>query len=853
MGAIMPSIASNEFHVAKPPRTRRMSLAIAAGLLCCTALTVQAHAQSGETTSATVAGPAAGQDADAANEIVVTGSLGALPLKGQGTVFGFDKTLVETPRSASSISSEQIERFGVTKIYDLISQVPGTFTNSYFGTGGAVDIRGSPADVYFRGVQRLANPGNYPTPIGASDRIDIVRGPSSPIYGPSKTGGYINFVPKTARAANGSYVTAPTGFISYTRSSWDGNDFTGSITGPGKIGDHPFGYSLYGEVEDDGSYYRNMDTKQTIVQASFDTDITSHLRTEFGGMFQHFAGQQNGGWNRLTQDLIDNGTYITGRAKPLDTNGDGQISREEARAANDGKGLSVFGNFGCPAGTTTGASPFPGGFTNACLTDPAGYPDLALTDVGTAKLSRRDTLTGPDDYLRNTQTTGYFDLIYDGADTLQVKNQLFYDGTRNRNANAYGFSQFIKSYVIEDKIVAAKTFTSDAGKFSIQASPSIRYTNFRFGDDFDIEEFGRVDLIKGYDATSDRLLSVECNCDYTDYLKGHYTDYGLAGLADLDFSFGLDLVLGGRYDYVKAKTGNPDLSKIDPVILASRSAAYNARSTHGHDDGWSWNASASYKLPFGLIPYITASKQSTIVVGEGSEVYPDAVMANNFIAASKLYEAGIKGEFLNKRLYAAVDVYKQTRTDFNNQNSVTNQSVRTKGVEAELRWSVDRHLLVSAAYTYTDVIELSALKGGTTFSFFGIGDLPQLNPALYQGGQLEGLLLIDGKEAARRAGIPKNLYSATATYAFDNGIALSGDVSHVDSVYSGQSQVVKLPAYWLANVGVSYTSGPFLFRVVVKNINNAHYFRANFTELFGSTIALPEVPRNFQATVEYKF
>jgi len=39
----------------------------------------------------------------------------------------------------------------------------------------------------------------------------------------------------------------------------------------------------------------------------------------------------------------------------------------------------------------------------------------------------------------------------------------------------------------------------------------------------------------------------------------------------------------------------------------------------------------------------------------------------------------------------------------------------------------------------------------------------------------------------------------------------------------------------------------------VKNATNEKYFRANFTELFGSTIALPEKPRSFQATVSYKF
>jgi len=815
----------------------RPMAAISVLLLSCTALTAPAVAEEA------AAAP------DDGSEIVVTGSLGALPLKDVGTIFGFGKTLLETPRSASSVSAEQMERFGMTDIYDLVSQVPGTFTNSYFGTGGALDIRGSPADVYFRGMRRLDNPGNYPTPIGASDRVDIVRGPSSPIFGPSKTGGYMNFVPKSARAANGTYVAKANGYMSYTRSSWSGNDIKGSITGPGNIGDHPFGYSLYGEVEDSGSYYRNMSTRQTIIQASFDTDITDSLRTEFGGMYQHYSGQQNGGWNRLTQQLIDNGTYITGAAKPLDTNGDGKISRSEARAANGGQGLSIFGNFGCAPGTS-GAnpfSPFPEGFTNACLT--STYPDLALTNTGTAKLSRRDTLTGPNDALIDSQKTLYFDLIWEGPQTLQIKNQIFYDRSDNKNVNAYGFSQFIHSYVLEDKIVVAKTFENDIGKFSFQAAPSVRYTKFFFGDDFDVEEFNRVDLTVGYNALSSRLLSVDCGCDYTDYLKGHYTDYGMAGLVDLDFDFGLDVVGGIRYDYVKAKTGVADPARYDPIILAGLART----SAAGNDKGVSWNGSVSYKLPFGLIPYVNVSRQSTIVVGEGSEVYPDAVAAHNFIAASKLYEAGIKGEFLDKHLYAAVSVYNQKRTDFNNQNSVTNQSVKTKGVEAELRWSVDKHLLITGAYTLTNVYELTGLNSGSTFSFFGINDLPGVDPTLYQGGQLEGLLHITGKEASRRAGIPKNLYSATATYAFDNGIALSGDVTHVDAVYSGQSQAVRLPSYWLLNLGVSYTTGPWLARLVVKNVNNARYFRANFTELFGSTIALPEVPRNFQATLEYKF
>ena len=278
-------------------------------LLGCTALTAPAFAQDA---------PAAPADPQ---EIVVTGSLGALPVNDVSSIFGFDKTLIETPRSASTISNEQIERFGIREIYDLVSQSPGVFTNSFFGVGGALDIRGTPGEAYFRGVRRLENPGNYPTPIGASDRIDIVRGPASPIYGPSKTGGYMNFVPKSARAAGGKYLGNAEGELSYTSGSWARNVLTAEVRGPGKLGGQEFGYSLYGQIEDSGSYYRNMSTRQSIVQAAFDADLAPNFRVEFGGMYHNYKGQQNGGWNRLTQDLVDNGTYITGAAKPLDTNG----------------------------------------------------------------------------------------------------------------------------------------------------------------------------------------------------------------------------------------------------------------------------------------------------------------------------------------------------------------------------------------------------------------------------------------------------------------------------------------------------------------------------------------------------
>ncbi len=821
-----------------------------AALLACTALTGTAFAQE-----------APAEDAPPEEEIVVTGSLNALPLKDVGSVLGFDKTLVETPRSASTVSKEQIDRFGITDIHDLVSQAPGTFTNSFFGVSGSLDIRGTPGEVYFRGMRRLDNPGNYPTAIGAADRIDIIRGPASPIMGPSKTGGYINFVPKSARAGNGSYLAEPKAEFEYTRGSWDNNRLAASVVGPAEIGGQQFGYSLYGEITDAGSYYNNIFTRQTLLQASIVTDLTSELRLEVGGMYQNYKGVQNGGWNRVTQDLIDNGTYTTGRAIPLDTDNDGKISQNEANAANGGLGLGTFGGGFCTN------PPFDNPFASG-LKDCTAYPDSGLTGVGTATLSTRNTLTAVGDKLNSIVKTGYVDLIWGDPESLEIKNQLFYDAYSNLNENAYGFSQFADSYVIENKLVLTKKFNSDIGVFQVQASPAIRYTSFEHADDFGYEYFGRVDLTEGYSPLSTRLLSTQTDSGYSSYFKGHYTDASFSTLADFDFNFGLDVTLGVRYDRLSVKS-TAQLDKMDQTfsnfVLVNmpeadlRTPAQIAQgfSTATDSKGaWSWSASANYKLPFGLIPYGTIARQSVIIVGQGAEVDPNNVYNDLWVTASKLYEAGIKGSWLDNRLYAALSVYRQTRTDYTVGSLTVNQAVKTTGVEAEVRWSVDKHLLVTAAYTHTKVQNLSFINGGGTFFYYyGAETLKAagVDPVKFYGAAPNGLIILADDTMAERPGIPRNLYSGTATYGFDNGIALSASVSQVESVWADYAHTLKLPSYTLVDLGVSYDTDHWGFRVNVKNALNEHYFRANFVELYGSQNVLPERPRSFQASVKYKF
>ncbi|MEM1439136.1 MAG: TonB-dependent receptor plug domain-containing protein [Pseudomonadota bacterium] len=814
-----------------------------------------------------IAGPAVAQeDEEVLDEIVVEGSLNTLPTQDVGSVFGFDKTLLETPRSASTVSAEQIARFDIRDIDELVALAPGTFTQSFFGVAGALDVRGTPGETYFRGIRRLDNPGNYPTPIGASDRVDIVRGPASPIFGPAKIGGYLNFVPKSARAEGGQYLEEIEGSVSYTTGTWDKNIVTAEVGGPGELAGREFGYYLYSEIEDSGSYYDNTSTDQTLLQAAFDHDVNDKLHIQFGGMYHRFEGNQVAGWNRLTQDLVDNGTYITGLAQPLDSDGDGLITHQDYFATADFDGTDGDGLFG----------------VNVFVFRPdqvtVGDLDslMALENPGIGRLEGNQVLVAEDDTLENTVYTFYFDAIYQADNGWEIKNQLFYESYENLNENAYGFSQFHDTWVVEEKLVFSNTFVSGGWTTSLQLSPSYRFTDFAHADDYTNEYFDRRDLTGPSTARDARRLSTRIDDDYTEYYIGDYSNWGLAALADITHESGFSATLGVRYDDIDIESRIP----IDQVLLSNFTSEFVVLSDDGQFilndfgldtanpsldditapinasnsfDGTSWTASVSWNFNGGIIPYITASEQSTLIAGQGAEVTAGNVFSGGAFDQSELLEYGIKGSFLDDQLYVALSVYEQERVDFNAQAIVTNSTDRTEGIELEARWVVNDNLILTAGYSRIEVVNLNTLENGGRFSFYGAGDLPQIDPTLIFGGVVIGNPPATTEDDARKAGVPENIFSFTGTYLFDNGFSVNASIIDVEEVFSGFSQAVELPAYTLVNAGVRYEGEQWAISVTGKNLTDERYFRANFPNLFGSQIVLPELPRHYQASLSFRF
>lgn len=374
---------------------------------------------------------------------------------------------------------------------------------------------------------------------------------------------------------------------------------------------------------------------------------------------------------------------------------------------------------------------------------------------------------------------------------------------------------------------------------------SVRHQDFEHGDDFDFEFFDRRDITQIGSPVDRRALATRGETPFSNHVKGDFTDVGLALMGDLTLWEHLDVLLGSRFDYIDMQATSQADSLTNPGLEAS-----------DQRNGVSWTGSVSYELPFGLRPYVTIARQSTLIIGQGGQIDPSNIRDGTALADSKLNEYGIKASLLDHQLYTALDYFKQSRIDFSAQDTVTNNTTQAKGWEFEARYVVNPSITLTGAYTNLKVTNLTALQNGVQFSFAGAADLKGVDPSLIYGGSVGSLVLVTNEEAARKAGIPENMYSLYAIFSFSgamDGLTASIGATHVDSVWSGFSKTIKLPAYTLVNAGVHYETRAWQLGLQGKNLTNERYFRSNFPDLFGESVVLPELPRTWLLSAAFKF
>ncbi len=118
----------------------------------------------------------------------------------------------DAPGVITTITSKEIEQFGALNLTEVLDRVAGTFNmSSYLNVQGATSIRGDLAGDYENHVLILINgrpfreslfggtniPLYLALPVNIVERIEVVRGPGSVLYGTNAYSGVINIITKT--------------------------------------------------------------------------------------------------------------------------------------------------------------------------------------------------------------------------------------------------------------------------------------------------------------------------------------------------------------------------------------------------------------------------------------------------------------------------------------------------------------------------------------------------------------------------------------------------------------------------------------------------------------------------------
>lgn len=769
---------------------------------------------------------------------------GIIPKRFTSTLFGSEDHLAEIPRSVTLIEEEALTRYGIRSVHDFIALTPGTHTSNFFGIPGSLEIRGSTSDTFFRGFRRVENRGNYPTPIGASERVEVVRGPPTPLYGGGKVGGFMNFFPKTARSEAAKYIERSTGSIDLTYGTYEKKGAEVEYGAPFELGRSQGGFYAYAQAEDSDSFYKGITERSHLLQLAVDLTVSPRLRLEIGGMLQRSELPQNPGWNRATQALIDDGTYITGTASSqvphpvVDSNGNGFIDESEALRDLNGPPFGFGPPDGIPdpvlAQIVLGIRPTP------------PNPDFALRDAGTARISPQTVFIDPADFADSDTLTLYFDAISDVSPDLQIKNQLFYDQLKHQKYSSYGYTADYDPFVWEDKLALRHAWEPE--KAAVRAENTVG-ASYRYYETTTREAFAggmqipdRRDLTVG-PTPRDRFASAFTpGRNWTRQYDSSIQDLGFFLLSDVAAFDAWKVSLGGRYDRYQVEVD--DLQ--------------TAQSASESENVFTCSASLTYALlkspSWQILPYLTYGQSTYLELDQagGVEGGVAALLNDRWLADSDLWEGGVKLLGLNGRLFVAFDVYQQNRTRVDVLSSST-VNTRATGYELELRYAPNRHWSFSAAGTWQKTLETVPADG------IGISTIvpPSLlgqNPAQAYGGiYFTGSTLALGRRTLEAEGQPDKILSLYLNYngstdsAFPWGITTG--TTYVAGVHSGRLQALKLPDYWLSNLHGFVRFGDWRAAISVKNALDETYFRTQ--AIATDTTVLPGAGMTAELTLGY--
>lgn len=180
-------------------------------------------------------------------------------------------SILDTPASVAVITQKEIEERNAKTVEEVLEYTPGIVTD-YFGTDDRNDyylVRGFQASTYRDGLTLGSMRGVREEPY-AYERVEVLKGANSTLFGASDPGGSINFVTKTPIFERFGNAYAQFGSFDHVEAGIDvGNTLNA---------DQTFAYRLTGKLQDSDLEYDHSRDDETFLMGGLTwapTEVTS--------------------------------------------------------------------------------------------------------------------------------------------------------------------------------------------------------------------------------------------------------------------------------------------------------------------------------------------------------------------------------------------------------------------------------------------------------------------------------------------------------------------------------------------------------------------------------------------------
>lgn len=193
-----------------------------------------------------------------------------------------DIPLLDVPQSVQVVPLEVIEDQRPARVTDALRNVSGVVPEAGFGgTLDGVYIRGFQATTVMKNGFRQQRTGGL-TGLANVERLEVLKGPASVLWGNAAPGGVINIVTKQPLAERHHDAEVSIGSFAQRRAQVD-------LTGPlGRLSDHPLLFRLTGSFEKADGFRDDFETESTLVAPvlHWNASDTTTLRLE-GEYYDH--------------------------------------------------------------------------------------------------------------------------------------------------------------------------------------------------------------------------------------------------------------------------------------------------------------------------------------------------------------------------------------------------------------------------------------------------------------------------------------------------------------------------------------------------------------------------------------